>query len=419
MDSPPLNSSPLSQEYELLLSDYEHYLKRWSYRHIQRRLAVARDLLHGWTRPLDQLRPEDLAPYLQPRSKTDRSYVRTFTLFLERGGHLPTPQPLDPADVPLPDVAAPASRLVSEFLRTQKRNGQTADNRYQDRSRLGLFLRALPPECQMDISQVTHQDIEAFIEQQQDQDLAATTINRRLSVIRSFFTWLEGSGHYVGNNPVHDDHYLPEPDPLPRAMASQEVARLLAVIDDGMDRAIFLVLLRTGIRVGELLRLTVADVDLAQSALYIRRGGKNGRGRVVYLADDAREALAAWLKERQRFQVKPLFFTRQSHGLSRHTVNTRFQGYLKATGIQSHYTVHCLRHTFATDLLNAEVPITTLQELLGHTTITITQRYARVSDATKRRQYFAAIQRVQEHNPALWPTADDAQEEVSYGQRAG
>ena len=418
MDSPPLNTSPLSQEHELLLGDYERYLKRWPFRRVKRRLAVARDLLHWWRRPLDQLRPEDLAPYLQQRSRNHGNDVRTFTLFLERMGHLPTPRRPDPADRPLHDVAAPASVLVGEFLRARKRQGYSATNRYHEWSTLGIFLRSLSPERQRDPAQVTHHDIEAFIEQQQDQGLAATTINRRLSVMHSFFTWLERMGHYVGDNPVHDDHYLPQPDPLPRAMAAQEVARWLAVIHEGMDRAMFLVLLRTGIRVGELLRLTVADVDLAQSALYIQKGGKNDRGRVVYLADDARQALAIWLKERQRFNVKPLFFTWQSQGLSRMTVNTRFQRYLQAAGIRGHYTVHSLRHTFATDLLNAEVPLTTLQELLGHVSISITQRYARVSDATKRQQYFAAMLRLQEESPALWPAAAEAQE-VSDGQRTG
>jgi site-specific recombinase XerD len=418
MGCPSLNTSPLSQEYELLLADYERYLKRWSFRRVKRRLAVARELLHWWSRPLGQLRPEDLAPYLGPRPAYHGKDVRTFTLFLERMGHLPTPRRPDPADRPLPDVATPASVLVGEFLRARKRQGHRAVNRGHDRSTLGIFLRSLSPECQRDLAQITHHDIEAFIEQQQDRGLAASSINRRLSVVRSFFTWLARSGHYGRDNPVYDDHYLPLPDPLPRAMGAQEVARLLAVINDGMDRALFLVLLRTGIRVGELLRLTVADVDLAQSALYIQQGNKNDRGRVVYLADDARQALAVWLKERQPFNVKPLFFTRRSQGLSQVTVGTRLRRYLKAADIHGPYTVHSLRHTFATDLLNAGVPITTLQELMGHVNITVTQRYARVSDATKRRQYFAAMQQLGGDSPALWPAAD-ALQEVSHGQRAG
>jgi integrase/recombinase XerD len=417
MDSPPLNASPLSQEYELLLGDYERYLKRWSFCRVKRRLAIARDLLHWWSRPLGQLRPEDLTPYLGPRSAYHGKDVRTFTLFLERMGHLPPPRRPDPADRPLPDVAAPASVLVSEFLRARKRRGHDINNRYHDWSTLGIFLRSLSPERQRDLARVTHHHIEAFIEQQQDRGLATSSINRRLSVVRSFFAWLARSGHYEAHNPVYDDHYLPLPDPLPRAMAAQAVVRLLAVIDDGMDRALFLVLLRTGIRVGELLRLTVADVDLAQSALYIQQGNKNGRGRVVYLADDARQALAAWLKERQPFNAKPLFFTRRSQGLSRVTVGTRFRHYLKAADIHGSYTVHSLRHTFATDLLNAGVPITTLQELMGHVNITVTQRYARVSDATKRQQYFAAMQQLQADSPALWPAADTTQE-VSHEQRA-
>jgi site-specific recombinase XerD len=406
MDSPSLNTSSLPQEYEHLLGDYAHYLKLWSFRRVKRRLAVARDLLHWWGRPVDQLRPEKLTPYLQYRSKLHTEDIRTFTHFLERTGQLPRPRPRDPADIPLPEVAAPASRLVGEFLRMRKRNGQTVPNRQDDRNRLGLFLRTLPTEQQRNLHLVTHGDIETFVEQQQDRGLAAATINRRLSVLRSFFAWLERIGYCVDGNPVRKDYYLPEPDPLPRAMTAQEVTCFLAVIDNVLDQAIFLVLVRTGIRVGELVALSVADVDLAQSVLYIQMGSKNGRGRVVYLSEDAHEALAAWLKQRRGFNVHQLFFTQRSQGLREQTVNDHFQRYLKAAGIQRHYTVHCLRHTLATDLLNAGVPITTLQELLGHVNIVVTQRYARVSDATKRQQYFAAMQQVQESSPALEPNGE-------------
>ena len=261
--------------------------------------------------------------------------------------------------------------------------------------RLGCFLRTLPPQRQADLQQVTHHDLAAFIEQQQDRGLAATTINRYLSTLSSFFGWLERTGHYAGDNPVRSEYYLFVPDPLPRDIPAAEVSRLLAVIQDVMDRAIFLVLLRTGIRVGELLRLTMSDVDLVQATLSIRVGGKNGQGRVVYLAADAQAALALWLEERQSFQVKPLFFTKQSQCLCRLTVETHFRRYLQLAGIEQAYTVHCLRHTFATALLNAGVPITTLQKLLGHAKITMTQRYTRVFDATKREQYFAAMARIQ------------------------
>jgi site-specific recombinase XerD len=409
MDSQSLNTSSLSQEYELLLGDYEHYLKLWSFRRVKQRLAVARDLMYWWGRPVDQLQPEELTPYLQSRSRLCAEDVRTFTLFLERTGQLPTPRPSDPADIPLPDVAAPACRLIGEFLRMRKRNGQTIPNRQDDRIRLGLFLRTLPAEQQRDLRQVTHHNVEAFIEREQDRGLVAATINRRLSVLRSFFAWLERIGYCVDGNPVRKDHYLPESDPLPRAMTCQEVAHFLTEIDNVLDQAMFLVLLRTGIRVGELVALTVADVDLAQSALYIQMGSKNGRGRVVYLSEDAHEALDAWLKERQRFNIRQLFFTWRSQALSEQTVNDHFKHYLKTAGISCHYAVHCLRHTFATELLNAGVPITTLQELLGHVSIVITQRYARVSDLTKRQQYFAAMQQLQEHGSALW-SADQAQE---------
>ncbi len=136
-------TSPLPQERELLLGDYERYLHRWSFQEIGHRLAVARDLLRWWQQPLDQLRPEALRPYLASPSPVDEGYIRTFTLFLERTGRLPIPPPADPADLPLPEVALPAARLVSDFLRACKRKGQSLRNRHEERYRLGYFLRTL------------------------------------------------------------------------------------------------------------------------------------------------------------------------------------------------------------------------------------------------------------------------------------
>jgi len=396
-----MDHSPLSPEQELVMSDYKRYLHLWSYTRPNYRLAVARDFLHWWERPVDQPQPSHWQTYAQERPPCRRATLVSFRRFLEETGRLRRSKPLDPAEWPLPGVPEATASRVQEFLRARKRSGQGYGGRQTEHCLLKGFLQALPPERQEDLAQLTHRDVEAFIEAGQDRGLAPTTINRHLTTLRSFFAWLQAQGHYLGDNPVRLDHYLTQPDPLPRAMRREDVQALLIVLDDVMDRALFLVLLRSGIRVGEALVLTVADVDLAQATLVVRQGGKNGRGRVVYLAEDARQALEAWLAARQNIPLARLFFTWASHQLTHGTVRARFHRYLKKAGISRLYRPHDLRHTFATELLNAGVPITTLQQLMGHATISITQRYARVSEPTKRGQYFAAMHKIQRASPWL------------------
>ncbi|MFQ5859235.1 MAG: tyrosine-type recombinase/integrase [Anaerolineae bacterium] len=400
----------LSTEHKLIISNYERYLQLWSYGRRHYRLAVARDFLHWWQRPVNELQASHWPAYVEHCPPSHRGGLPSFRRFLQETGQVPRPQRPAPEVRPLPDLPQDTACWVQAFLRARKRRGQKRSDRETDRRNLNLFLSTLPAERRPDLALVSHHDVEAFIEGQQDRGLAPSTVNRRLSTARSFFFWLQSQGQYEGANPVWKDHYLQLPDPLPRALHSQDVQALLATIDDVMDRALFLVLLRTGIRVGEALALTVADVDLDQASLVIAQGGKNSRGRMVYLAQDVHQALADWLAARHEMPVSRLFFTWRSHSLSGRTVSTRFHRYREQAGISRPYRVHDLRHTFATQLLNAGVPITTLQELMGHVTIRVTQRYARLAEATTRTQYFAAMHQVVQDGVGVLP--DD--EEVAH-----
>jgi integrase/recombinase XerD len=112
---------------------------------------------------------------------------------------------------------------------------------------------------------------------------------------------------------------------------------------------------------------------------------------VVYLSDDALFALKRWL--RQRDQKKEwVFYTRGQTGLSYSTARIRFKNYLQKAGLEGKdYTVHCLRHTFASELLNAGLRLECLQQLLGHQDIEVTRRYARLTDRTREEEYFRAM----------------------------
>ena len=396
-----MDRRPLSLELEQLLRDYQHYLEQWSYYNPRYRLSVARDFLHWWARPLPELTRSDWQSYDQQRPGSRGYAITSWRKFLRETGRWLPPVPDPPEVRPLEGWPQETAAAVQGFLTFRKRRGQAVTERQADHSRLVRFLEQLPPDVWADLTQVTHRHVAAYIEALQDQELAPATINRHLSTVGVFFRWLSREGLYGHDNPVREDHPLVLSPPLPRALPSQDVRAFLAVVDNVCLRAFFLVLLRTGIRLSEALALTMADVDLPESTLTISRGGKNGRGRIVYLADDARQALEKWLQERQDYPVKRLFFSFLSHSLSRGYVYTRFKGYLEEAGITRHYRVHDLRYTFATDLLNAGVPLSTLQELMGHANLIITQRYARVADPTKRGQYFAAMDQLAQEGQ-LW-----------------
>ena len=241
-----------------------------------------------------------------------------------------------------------------------------------------------------DFSSITRQDIEAFIEQEQDRGLAVRSVRNRTQALYGFI------GYLVENDVIDPDILtrrirMKMPVSLPRAIDPEDIRVLLSVMDHTRDRALFLLLLRTGMRVGELLDLRVADVNLPDKKILIYMGEKNYRGRVVYLGEDAVEATEAWLAIRDS-REDMLFYSSQLPSLSYAAVRNRFKNYLEKGGLSGKgYTIHCLRHTFASELLNAGLRLEVLQQLLGHSSLEVTRQYARLTDKTREEEYFRAM----------------------------
>jgi site-specific recombinase XerD len=178
---------------------------------------------------------------------------------------------------------------------------------------------------------------------------------------------------------------------LPRALAPADLKRLLSVLDDVRDRAMVLVLLRTGMRIGELLNVRVSDLDLAERKIAIHEAEKNRVGRVVCISDDAICALKAWLDIRD--PSKPIVFYAQGrHSMTYAGARCMFCKYLEQAALaHKGYTLHCLRHTFASELLNAGMRLECVQPLLGHSKLEVTRRYAKLTDKTREQEYFKAM----------------------------
>jgi integrase/recombinase XerD len=175
-------------------------------------------------------------------------------------------------------------------------------------------------------------------------------------------------------------------------MEPEDVAKLVSSIDYSRDRAMILLMLRTGMRIGELLNLRLDEVNLRERKVEIYEAEKSRVGRVVYLSEDARAALKEWFKERD-FDKKLVFYAQGRPKMSYGNARLRFRKYLvQAALAHKGYTLHCLRHTCASELLNAGMRLECLQQLLGHSTIEMTRRYARLTDKTREKEYFRAME---------------------------
>ena len=254
-----------------------------------------------------------------------------------------------------------------------------------------LFLCMLKDAGRHELSGISRADVEAFVEREQDRGIKITTIRTRLVCVCAFLRYL-AEEKVVSPEIFVRRIRLKLPERLPRAMAPEDTARLLSVMDNPEDRAMILILLRTGMRIGELLHTRVTDVNVRERRIEIYEAEKNRLGRVVYLSEDALSALGIWMHKRNVLK-EYLFYGRTEDGrMSYSTARSRFAGYLGKAGLEDRgYTVHTLRHTFATELLNAGMRLECLQVLLGHRCIEETRRYACLTDKTREEEYFRAM----------------------------
>jgi site-specific recombinase XerD len=305
---------------------------------------------------------------------------------------------LDGVAARLDKASAATQEWVRRYLAMLKRPGRKADTVEQHRCAVTRFMAGLPLSHQADLSLVLPADVSRFVDELQSRGRHPNTILTYLSPLNSVFEFLLEEG-VVNRSPVQRRHYPQRPDSLPRAMGEDEVNRWLRVLTEPLEQAIFLLLLRSGVRSGEVVTLNRADVDVGRCTLYIRSGHKNGLGRVTYFSYDAQEALRRWLVVRPECPGEEALFLHRQRRVRPEWVRERFKDSRRRAGLPLTYRVHDLRHTYATLLLNAGMPITTLQKLLGHDRIATTLLYARLSDATKRAHYFAAMQEVQVRTP--------------------
>jgi integrase/recombinase XerD len=306
-----------------------------------------------------------------------------------REQHL-TQTPIDHILQKLSVMELPAKEHFECYMRHKWRLNHKPRTLQSSFTSVMLFLDFYGKSGKRELGEMERVDLEGFIEQEQDRGLRISTVRTRLACIIAFLHFLMEQ-EVIPGSLLKRSIKLKLPDVLPRAMNPADVRKLLCVIEDIRDRALFLLLLRTGIRIGEALGLRLNDLDIRDRKVHLFEGEKNSMGRVVYLSDDALFAIKLWLRRRDK--NKEFVFYGQSNGhLCYSTGRGLFVKYLKKAGLdQKGYTVHCLRHTFASELLNAGMRLECLQQLLGHQDIEVTRRYARLTDRTREQEYFRAM----------------------------
>lgn len=243
-----------------------------------------------------------------------------------------------------------------------------------------------------EIDNVNHEILRNYLRYQRDvQGLKETTIKRRLACIKLLFRWAKGEA-LLYTNPLDSlNERIRLPKRLPRALTKDEITRLqtsceVCVDQDGFrqisEKILIRMLMTTGMRVGELVALTLDDLDLVDGTIRVQ--GKGNRQRLAYVLDPClKRDMAHYLHLRPKhaYQQQLIVYT-SGKTLTTDRVRLDLKRQAARAGISRNITPHMLRHTAATEWLEAGLDIRHVQKLLGHHSISTTEIYTHVSDSS-------------------------------------
>jgi len=429
----PRVQEPTSQRFEpVWLEQFQQWLRAGGYApaYVQSIVAVVQDDLSSASQPceLDALLPQvvaqlaarsDLSAEAKQRRRAQLAKVQEYRLFLrgkcrERVGPAPVPRRL---------AALPAwlREPLSRYLQLRQRSWLVHSARQQTQclvSQLGqIFSFFLQQYGWMDWSQLSLRWVDGYVDAGLQRGLQVATLNVALGALQMFCRFLREEGYAVPQ-PLTQLKALTMPRHLPRPLSDEQIRRLeqqfqsqLSAGPDGtpqphavMDLACFYLLWHCGLRISEVQRLDVNDLDLTDRKLLVRNS-KERKDRVVYMSDTTAAALRQHLSTRLDVQASALFTLHHrrlgTRTLSRHLVK-------QGQAIKLALSPHRLRHTFATQMLNAGMPITSLQRYLGHEALDTTMVYAGVSDRSLQEDYYRGMIAIDPPSASLLPSGQKA-----------
>lgn len=278
---------------------------------------------------------------------------------------------------------------IDAFQQWLRRRSPHASTHLHYSNDLKLFFAwsGLPVEA------ITPGTIDRYITHCQSEGHAVATINRRLASLSRFYNYLALMQENAPTNPVlYQRHSIRQGQHLPRDVAEPDLTALFAVIENTRDRAMFLLMVRCGLRVGEVRNLNMQDCYLQPAPGQLPRlwlQGKGDKERVAYVSPQTLVVLSAWLKVRPVTVEPAVFLNRFGRRFSVTGIQLNLAHYCQLAGVW--FTCHQLRHTFARHLVEAGVSVTTIQRLLGHARLRTTELYLHVADTQVQADYQAAM----------------------------
>ncbi len=250
--------------------------------------------------------------------------------------------------------------------------------------------------CKVDVLQAGHRDFRRFLASLSGAGYAKTTVNRRLSAVRTFYSWLVREG-YLDTNPAAVVASPKLPKPLPHVLSEEDVGRLLAALDTSTpaglrDSAMVELFYASGARIGEVSSLDVADIDYSGKS--VRLFGKGSKERIVPLYDAALIAVDEYVRrgrpallakgssltcEQAEDALRALFINSRGSRMSESSLRQRFERLLTKAGLSGMASPHTMRHTFATEVLEGGADLRSVQEMLGHASLSTTQIYTHLT----------------------------------------
>ncbi|MBN2726775.1 tyrosine recombinase XerC [Candidatus Mcinerneyibacteriota bacterium] len=274
---------------------------------------------------------------------------------------------------------------VEEFLRyCETERGYSSHTVINYRNDLLEFFRFIEKPCY----EVTPLDIRSFMEHLYDIDRARTTINRKISAIRSFFHYHIREGHLESDPSVHITSAKTFRH-LPDFLTMEEMALLLNSLPETTekelrDKTILELLYATGMRVGELVGLKREDIRFEDRLVRIM--GKGGKERLSPVHERAFRLLSRYLDVRSSEEER-IFLSLRKRPLQERDIRRILDHALYSMAFAKHITPHKIRHSFATHLLERGADLRMVQELLGHSSLSTTQVYTHVTMETMKKVY--------------------------------
>ncbi len=238
--------------------------------------------------------------------------------------------------------------------------------------------------------------VRAYLAHLNEKEYSKATIARKLATLRSFYKFLVKRNH-VTASPVLSIRTPKQEKKLPRFLEYEEVKRLLNTPPTNTwlgarDRAILETLYSTGIRVSELVALNMDDVDFLGEVVHVR--GKGKKERIAPIGSSALQVIQHYMEYRNKraqnngnFDTRVLFVNKHGRRLSTRSVRRKMDKYLKMAGLDPAISPHTLRHSFATHMLNNGADLRSVQELLGHQSLSTTQVYTHLSTTRLKEVY--------------------------------